>query len=200
MGKKITIITSLLVLVTILIFGFESLSTTQTGLEIVRVDAGEDAASQQAAFAVFTQGNFANKSGTAWQVPDTDDESPANAVGFYLTTDGNNKTFSAACYGYKAVNGPAQLVCTVAATGGQQLVIAYPVGDQTAIQRNWVDTVVITDRWPKTVSSGSSGNGNDVATMIWWDTMGCRFFKWYIWDADGSGSEARFVSVWGTYF
>lgn len=201
MKKKKVLLSIGILTVAAFIFGFVSLSTVQVGLVEVRADAGEDAASLEAAFPVFGQGDFAQKSSTAWEVPQVDDESPANAVAFNFTTDGNDKTFSAACYAYRATNGPAQLVCTITAVGGNQSVVRYPVGDAMEIQRNWVDTATVTDFWPKTVTVGSSGGGNDVVTTLWFDTMGHRFFKWYIWDADGvTGAEARFVSVWGSYF
>ena len=181
--------------------GFVALGTTQTGLTLVRVDGVEDSSSLATAFFVKTQGDFGHKASDAWELPDTDDESAANAPIFYFTTDGEGLTFSAACYGYRAINGPAQLVCTIAATGGSQQVVAWPDTGTLVSNRTWVDTVVVTSFWPTTVTVGSSGGGNNVVTGVWFDGQGCKFFKWYVWDANGTaGAEASNVSIWGGYF
>ncbi len=189
------------IVVVLIAAGFVALGTTQTGLTEVRAEAGEDGSSLTGAFNYRTKGNFGEKSVTAWELPDTDNESAANTVKFYFSADGNGKTFSASIFAYTAINGPAQLVCTIAATGGAQRVILWPDGSVAEPDRFWVDTISITDLWPKTVSAGTSGSGNDLVTTLFFDTMGCKFFKPYVWNADGStGTEAGNVSIWGSYF
>ena len=67
--------------------------------------------------------------------------------------------------------------------------------------RFWVDTCVVTDFWAKDVTVGDSGGGNDLVTTLFFDGMGRRWYKWYVWDADGAtGVQASNVSVWGGYF
>lgn len=184
----------------LLVAGFIALGTTQVGLTEVREDGGEDSDTLEHVFNRKLYSPFVFKPDDTWELPDTDSESAANGVEFNLTTDGNNKTFSAVLYAWKAINGPAKMVCTITAIGGSQQVRVWP--DETACVggRNWVDTVVITKRWPKLVTAGGSGDGDDIMTTIWCDAMGHKFWKWFIWDADGSGAEASSVSVWGSYF
>lgn len=198
--KKKILYSIVVVISLVAVVGFVPLGTTQTGLTLVRADAGEDGSNISNAFSYLSQSDFGSKSATAWELPDTDSESAANAVKFYFTTDGDGKTFSAGCFAYSAINGPAQLVCTIACTGGKQRAMVFPNGT-AASGRNWVDTITVIDRWPKAVSTGSSGAGNDIITVVFWDTMGDKFYKWYVWDADGStGTEAGNVSTWGSYF
>ncbi len=186
---------------------FDTLSTEQAGLVRARAEGNEDGSSLANAFDVTATGNFAQKGdadqsvGGVWALPKTNKEGPANAVQFYFTAgSAANKTFNAACFGYKESNGPALKVCEVVVTLGAQAIVTYP-DTQVAVTRFWADTLTITSFWPKTVTAGSSGGGNDIAATLWFDTMGCRYFKWVIWNADGStGTEAGDIIVWGSYF
>ena len=199
MKKMLSIIT--LLAITALIVGFVALGSTQTGLTSVRADGVEDSSSLATAFLIKTQGNFSNKSSTAWELPSTGTESAVNTPKFYFTTDGENLTFSAACVGYTATNGPAQLVCTIAATGGNQQVVAWPDTGLPAANRTWVDTIVITSRWGSVVSTGVTADGNNTVGELSFDGRGCKFFKWYVWDANPlTAGEAGSVSIWGSYY
>ena len=200
MKKTISLIVCLAVLA--LVLGFTAQGTTQEGLTKVRSDGPEDSTSMTNAFNYRLIGDFANKSSAVWTLPGTDNETAANAVKFYFTTDGLGKTFNAVCYGYTAINGPSQMVCTIAATGGNMKVVSWPDTGLPAIHtRTWVDKIEIATYWPKSVTTGSSGGGDEIVSCLWFDGMGCKHFKWYVWGADGStGVEAGYVSIWGSYF
>ena len=182
----------------------QSLQTTQTQLELVRADAGEDAATLAAAFNRATSGDAANRPADAWDLTPYGGVSSGNAPYFHFTTDGDNETFSAACFAYGDLNAPAQLVCTIEATGGSQAVVKWPDTKIDVASRFWVDTAVVTAYWPKTLTAGgsnNSGGAGDTVYTLWFDGMGRRWYKWYVWDADGvTGTETGSVSVWGGYF
>lgn len=200
-------ITTILVIGFIYSAAFMSVSTEQTGLVRARAEGDEDGASLAAGIDLTTEGNFAQKGdadrsvGGVWALPKSGKESPANAVQFYFTGGAAaDKTFNAACFGYKESNGPALKVCELVAILGTQAMVEYPDSKQAAT-RFWADTITVTSFWPKSVTTGSSGAGNDIVGTVWFDTMGCRYFKWVIWNADGTtGTEAGDIIVWGSYF
>lgn len=197
-----------LLILAVLSIGFDSLSTEHVGLVRVRPEGNEDGSSLADAFDLTTEGDFAQKGtlvkagGNVWALPVRDNStSPANSAHFYFSGgSAANKTFNAACFAYRTSNGPAQKVCEVVVTLGTQAMVVYPdTGD--AVTRFWADQIVVTDFWPKTVTAGDSTGDNNIVASIFFDGMGCKFFKWIIWNADGTtGTEAENVIVWGAWF
>lgn len=178
-----------------------ALQTTQTALTEVRDDGGEDGASLAAILDIATAGDSASRPSDAWDLGSYGAVSSGNSVYFNFAVNADGATFKAACFAWGEENGPAQLVCTIDVTGGAQAVIKWP-DSQLDVTRFWVDTATtVTDYWPKTVTVGGSGGANDLVTTLFFDGMGKRYYKWYVWDADGTtGTQASNVSIWGGYF
>ena len=177
------------------------LDTTQNPYEVVRAEASEDGSSLTNVLDLTTSGDFANKAATAfnYNTDQSGNASGANNVGFIMAGgDTANDTFNAVAYGYRSINGPAQRICTVACTLGTQAVVIYPQGG-TATSKFYVDTMVVTDTWNSTVKSSDITGSNGVAEVTW-DNRGFKFVKWYVYNADGSGSEAELVTIWGSKF
>lgn len=194
-------IIAILLSVFVLIIAGAALQTTATQLRLVRADGGEDFASAAAVVvSLLTAGDAGNRSATAWDIGANAELTSVNAPKFYFAAEAADKTFGATCVAYAATNGPGQIVCTIAATTGNQEMVKWP-NSKISVDRFWVDEVVVTSYWPKTVTVGSSGGGDNGVACLWFDGMGSRYYKWYIWTADGTtGTEAANVSVWGAYF
>lgn len=175
------------------------LDTKQSKYVVVRAEASEDASTLAGVLDLTTSGNFGNKSATAFEYRAKDDgsDSGINNVEFIMCAgDAANDTFNAVAYAYRAFNGPARRVCTVACTLGTQAVVIFPQGG-TATSKFWVDTMVITSTWDFTVVSSDETGSNGVASVSW-DNAGNKFIKWYIYNADGSATEADLITIYGS--
>jgi hypothetical protein len=175
-----------------------SLTTKNKDYSIFRAFGTEDAASLITALATSTSlGDFANKSATAFKLPDSDypDTSAANAVEIIFGgTNAENETFSFGIFGYANNNGPAELICTGTGILGAQDIVKYPE-TAVAVTGWWADTLVVTSYHPTTIIVADSGN--DRVAKLCFDTIGYKYLKCYIYDADGTtGVEALTVGAY----
>ena len=92
------------------------MQTTQVALREVRDDGGEDAATLAAVLNIATEGDSASRPSDAWDLTPNGGVSSANSPFFQFAVNADGATFSAVCFAWGEFNGPAQLVCTIAAT------------------------------------------------------------------------------------
>jgi len=177
------------------------LDTPQFQWDVVRAEASEDGSSLTAVLDLTTSGNFANMSATAYEYKsdESGNNSKANNVPFiFAGGDTAGDTFNMVGYAYRAGNGPAQRICTLACTLGTQAVVVYPQGG-TATSKFYAHKIVVTSSWGSSVvSSDTTGNNNIAEVSL--DLRGVKFVKWYAYNADGSGTEAELITVWGSKF
>ena len=129
---------------------------------------------------------------------------PNNAVGaiqlIFCGGGAAGKTFTYTIYAWRTDNGPAEFVATGTGTLGTQAVVAYPHNRATATSKFWADTLTVTGRWNKTVTSTDTTGNNEVAKLLF-DFCGYEYIYVEISSADGStGTEAGNVAVYYSYF
>jgi hypothetical protein len=90
-----------------------------------------------------------------------------------------------------------ELVAYGTGTLGTQAVVKYPHNGETATDRYWADTFVITkDAWLSTTSAIDNGGDNRVAKLKF-AANGYKYFYCEITDADNStGTEAGNITVY----
>ena len=166
--------------------------------KLLRAEGNEDST----ALDLTTKGNFANKPSTAVQL--TPNTGYGNGVQNLLEVAAccgaaANKTFTMTLFGWRAENGMAKRICSVACTAGTQAVIAYPHSAAVATNKFWADTMVVTSYWPLTIYDGDNAGGDAVASLIL-DLTGYEYIYAEISGADGTtGAEAANVSVYYSY-
>jgi hypothetical protein len=108
-----------------------------------------------------------------------------------------DKTFSWKIYAWRGSRGMCELVAYGTGTLGTQAVVKYPHNGETATDRLWADTLVITAQaWPTTVSVIDGAGDNRVAKLKF-TANGYRYFYCEITDADNStGTEAGNITVY----
>ena len=182
----------------------EPLDTYHSSWHLVRDTATEDGATFDAVYNLdANEGNWASKGSDAWQIVskkvDTrqgEGQSPG-AVWAFVISGGlaDNDTFSFNIVGWSKTNGFLQVIAEGDGVIGTQDVVLYPHDNSSAIVW-WADTINLdeTDKWPG-VSVRNSGD-NEVC-MILVDTAGLEWLQFVIYDADGSGTEANNLTVFG---
>jgi len=165
---------------------------------LLRAEANEDAT----ALDLTTKGDFANMPATAVRLGSN--AGANNAVGalqlIFCGGAAADKTFTYTIYAWRTGNGPAEFVATGTGTLGTQAVVAYPHNRATATAKFWADTLTVTGRWNKTVTSTDTSGNNQVAKLLF-DFCGYEYIYVEISSADGStGTEAGNVSVYYSYF
>lgn len=175
------------------------LETMQREYRLLRTFGAEDAATLAACLDLTAAGDFANKSATAFALPQERENSPANAVEIlFAGTDAANETFSYGIYAYADENGPAELICTGTGTLGTQAVVKYPDTAATATNTFWADTLTATGYHIKTVTVADGSAANRVAKLTF-DATGYRYLKVYVYDA-GGGAECSTVGAYIRWF
>jgi len=199
MKKRLTVIFILVACVLCLGANFAQLDTSHRSILLLRTEADEDSD----ALDLTTEGDFANKPSSAVQLPVMDDGTGhgGNTVEiFFAGGSAANKTFTYKVYGWRRTNGMARMIATGTGTLGTQAVVKYPDSGSTATSKFWADTLSVTGRWLKTVSSSDETGNNEVATLQF-DFCGYEWLWVEITDADGStGDEAGDVSVYYSFF
>lgn len=191
------------IIAAILLVGL-SVSLAMTTLDTVHVEyltARAEANENATTIDLTTEGDF--------------DQMPATAVRLRARPDGTghggnvlefvfcggsaaNKTFTYRIYAWRRTNGMARMVATGVGTLGTQAVVTYP-GGSTATSKFWADTLTVTDRWMKTVSSTDTTGNNETASLHL-DFGGYEYFYVEITSADGStGAEAGNITVYYSY-
>ena len=150
-----------------------------------------------------SEGNFANKPSGAVQIPASVSEgaSAINAIQVvFCGGTANNDTFTYKLYLWRKGNGPAELAATGTGTIGAQDVVLYPHNNQAATSIWWADTLTVTSRWVKTVSTTDSSGNNEIAKLVF-DGCGYEWMWVEITSADSSTpGEAGSVSAYYSYF
>jgi hypothetical protein len=186
-----------------------NLTTLAHGIKIARNEADEDASLLDLAAA----GDAANRpsvlGATGVGVVDllsdkTDGETEMVVNGIEFMFSGGaaaDKTFGWRILAWKTANGPARLIGVGTGTLGTQALVTYPHNGNTATNKFWADTLVITSKnWPKGIETTGRAGLNSVAS-VGVDDVGYRFWKVEITDADGStGTEAGDIAVWYGYW
>lgn len=188
-----------------------NLTTLSEHLRIARNEADEDGTLLD----LTTEGDYANipsvlgDTGTGvidLMQPDGTEEDitgqiVVNGLEFYISAgSAAAKTLGWRLLGWR-VKGPARLVAIGTAITSTQALVTYPHNGETATNKFWTDTFVLTwSNWPQDHIgvTDTDGNSNSVGS-IWLDAMGYRYWKVEITNADGStGDEAGDVAVyWG---
>jgi len=107
------------------------------------------------------------------------------------------KTFTVTYYGAAVQNGPSQVLCVVDYTTGTQAVVKYPHNKETATNKFWADTAVVTERWANgiTVGDGDGNNGIAEVRIPYIRGLGRVFAQ--VSAADGAtGNEAGDVTIY----
>ena len=181
------------------------LDSYNRGWQLVRDTATEDGANFAAVYALATnEGGWASRDTTSIFRLMTGPQdylkeaiSPGAVWQFIICGgEADNNTFSFDVVGWASGNGPAQVVCTGDGVIGTQDVVLYPDDSVAATSIWWADTINVDDTtvWP---GVNSYNNGNNQISMLLIDTCGLEYLQFVVYDADGSGSEANDVTVFG---
>ena len=181
----------------------EPLDTYHSPWNVIRATATEDGANFAAVYDLAGgEGNFANKGATAFHITPMRSGATQGGVSKGGAWDlaicgglADNDTFSFTIVAWSQLNGMLQVIAEGNGIIGTQDVVIYPVGG-TATNIWWADTLVLdeTTKW-KSVSVLNSGD-NEIA-MIHIDMAGWEWVQVVIYDADGSGTEANNLTVFG---
>ena len=196
--KKFSIGLVLGVLVVLSLGAFYALDTYHCDLLLLRAEADEDSSTID----LTTKGDFAQKPSAAVRLSTTGDRvgHGGNAVElFFCGGDTANDTFTYTVYAWRRTNGPVRLVATGTGTLGTQAVVKYPHSSSAATSKFWADTLSVTGRWLKTVSSTNTSGNNEIASLVF-DFCGYEFIYVEITNAAGTSTEAESVSVYYSYF
>jgi len=123
--------------------------------------------------------------------------SPGNKWAFVICGGvEDNDTFSYNIVGWAQGNGMAQIIGEGAGVIGTQDVVLYPDDSAAATNIWWADTITLdeTTKW-SSVAVINSGD-NEVAQLVV-ETIGLEYLQFVIYDADGTGTEANDVTVYG---
>lgn len=185
----------------------EPLDTYHSRWHLVRDTADEDAADFATALDLEGgKGDFANKPSGAFHIPpfgsSRGNEGSSAGAAWRLafsgsTTDGDDdsETFGFTVVGWARINGMAQVICDGTGKIGLQDVVLYPHDNSSATNRWWADTLVLgTSKWRSAVVYNS---GNDQVCIIHIDVAGLEWLQVFIYDANGTGSEAGDITVIG---
>lgn len=196
--KHIVMLISLL-LITSLTIGatYVSKMSVQSSFILLRAEGDEDSSTID----LTSEGNFAQKPSGAIELKSVDSlSSPDMKIGIIAYAGAAaDKTFTVDIFSWRASNGIAQQVCSIAYITGTQAVVVYPQGG-TATSKFWADTATVTS-YHSTGVSESSNDGNDRVVEIIWDEIGGRWIYAQVRNADGTtGAEAGDVAVYYFYF
>jgi hypothetical protein len=119
---------------------------------------------------------------------------PTNGIIFSFEGEGSDIVeFAWRVYGWRNMNGPAEIVCDGTGMLGTQQVVEFPHNGVAAPGRLWADTIVVeNDRWMKEVE-GTSYEGNSVG-KLWFDACGYRYF--YVEILTSTGPMAVYTGYW----
>jgi hypothetical protein len=205
------IMASVLVAAVIINAKADPLDTWHSSWHLVRETATEDGANFAAVYNLdANEGNFASMdsssvaNGGPFRItsayvgrPSYEGQSPG-AVWLFSICGGlsDNDTFSFDVVAWSKTNGPLQVICTGDGVIGTQDVVLYPDDSAAATNIWWADTLNLdaTNRWPG-VAVYNSGNNNIAMLAI--DTTGIEYIQFVVYDADGSGTEANNLTVYG---
>lgn len=174
-----------------------TLDTVHKEYLLLRTEADENSSTID----LTSEGNFANMPATALRLRAKPDGTGhgGNFLEFvFCGGSAANKTFTYKIYAWRRTNGMVKMVATGTGTLGTQAVVIYPQGG-TATSKFWADTLTVTDRWLKAVSS-SDETGNNETASLYLDGGGYEYWYVEITSADGStGDEAGDVTVYLAY-
>ena len=186
----------------------EPLDTYHSGWHLIRDTADEDAADFLTALPLTTsEGDFANKPTGAFRI--LSKRAGSRNQGFSAggawqivfsgsTTDGDDdsETFSYTLVGWAKLNGMAQVICEGAGAIGLQDVVLYPDDSASAASIWWADTLTISNStlWGSVVAYNS---GNNRVAFLSIDATGLEWLQVFIYDANGTGTEAGDITVFG---
>ena len=180
-------------------FAFTASDTVHKGYFLLRAEANENAATID----LTSEGDFAQKPSGAIQLKARNDGEGHGGSAIEVIFAGGSaagKTFTYTLYGWRRTNGPARFIATGTGTLGTQAVVKYPDTAATATSKFWADTLSVTGRWLKAVSSSDTSGNNEVASLQY-DFCGYEWLYVEIQSADGTtGSEAGSISVYYSYF
>lgn len=186
----------------------EVLDSYNIAWKLVRDTAIEDGTNLAAVYALDSnEGNWASRDTTAsfrllsgpasLTGPAGQPDSPG-AVWKFVFSGGptENDTLSFDVIGWAQGNGMAQVICTGDADLGTQDVVYYPDDNAAAVAIWWFDTINLdaTDTWAG-VNTYNSDRDSVAELLI--DTTGLEYLQFIIYDADGTGTEANDVTVFG---
>lgn len=190
----------------------EPLDTHHSSWSLVRETATEDGATFETVYDLdANEGDWASRDsnsvadGGSFRIRSTnigartpEGKSPG-AVWIFTITGGveDNDTFSFHIVGWSKTNGMLQVLAVGDGIIGTQDVVLYPDDGAAAILW-WADTINIDSvspvRWPG-VSVRNSGN--DEVAMILVDLTGIEYIQFVFYDADGTGTKANNLTVFG---
>lgn len=182
----------------LLVWGFQALDTVHKEFILLRAEANEDASTID----LTSEGDFASKPASAVQLIARTDGTGhgGNAMELiFCGGDTANDTFGYKIYAWRCTNGPARMAATGIGTLGTQAVVKYPHSGSTATNIYWADTLTVTHRWLRTVTSTDTSGNNETASIVL-DMSGYEFFHVEITNADGTSTKAESVSVYYSYF
>ena len=166
----------------------------QDSWKLLRTEADEDSSSLD----FTTKGDFANKLSGAIEIK-ANDAGGLNAKNMTIAFWGGSaadKTFSYKVIVWRAINGPAEVVCTGTGTTGTQAVGTYPHNKAAATSKFWADTLTVADDtlWYATPVICDSGNNRMCKLQFAWKGYGWIYVE--ITSADGeTGDEAGDVGI-----
>jgi len=174
--------------------------TVHSPYYLLRAAADEDATTIDLAA---SKGNFASMPSGAVQIrPNTERGSTANGIEIiFAGGSAADKTFSYKIYAWRAINGPAALVCSGTGTLGTMDVVTYPSG-AAVTDIFYADTLTCTDTWITTIGTVDNSGGNRCSRLVF-DTCGYEWFYVEITEADGvdpGTGQAGDVSAFYSYY
>ncbi len=182
----------------------EPLDSYHSRWHLVRDTAAEDGATFAAALDLAGgEGDFANKPSGAFEIRPfitrgiAEGTSPGAAWIFAFCGDNTeDDTFSFTMVGWARGNGMAEVIVHGDGVLGSQDVVLYPDDSATATNVFWADTVNLdaTDLWP---SLNQYNSGNNEVGILAVDLTGIEWVQFFIYGADGTGTEASTVTVFG---
>ncbi len=175
------------------------LDTVHCELLLLRADANEDTD----LIDLTTEGDFAHKPATAKQLKPRDDGTGHGGNAIELFFCGGPAADSNCAYkvwAWRRNNGMVRMVATGYVTLGTQTVVKYPDNGAAATGKYWADTITVTGRGNKTVTSSATTGSNEVASL-WFDLCGYEWVYVEITNADGvTGTEAGGILVYYSYW
>ncbi len=189
-----------------------NLTTASRRMYVARNEADENGASSAPAiFVLETASDFAQKPSTALDLQALDLFLPKatklradliqNGIAFsFAGGSAADKTFTYDIFAWGNENHPAKQLINGTGILGSQQVVKYPHNTETATNKFWADTLVVT--WENVLKEVevTSTNKNTISE-VWFDTTGYRYFFIQISDADGStGTEAGDISSFYRFF